>query len=96
MNSKKNTFGTRNMLKTLKSIHHELPMPVEIKFVNKLDKKAEFFWIDYEGNEKLYADLEPNKSYVQKTYVDHPWVIKENGNPVALFLPSKTGDAIID
>ena len=47
-----------------------------IKFTNHLQENVKVLWVDYEGNEVLYKTLEPDKSYIQQTFVTHPWIVR--------------------
>lgn len=45
------------------------------------------WWVNYQGAPVLYADVQPGKSYVQKTYGSHPWIVAdEQGNTLQLFI----------
>jgi hypothetical protein len=59
-----------------------------IQFVNASGARREVYWLDYNGNRQFYQRLESGQSYLQPTYVTHPWVITD-GTPgcVAIFLP---------
>lgn len=46
-----------------------------IKFLNRMNEPVNIYWIDYEGNQKFYFTLGPQKQHEQPTYVSHPWVI---------------------
>lgn len=48
-----------------------------ITFNNKTSRMVEIYWIDYDGNEKLYYTLKPNQNYKQITYSSHPWIVKD-------------------
>jgi len=40
-------------------------------------KDLQLWWIDFEGNEKYYGELN-DRSVMQKTYIDHIWIIRGN------------------
>ena len=50
---------------------------IEIEFVNKLDEMVVVYWINYEGDEKEYFELQLGESKKQKTYVTHLWIVKK-------------------
>ena len=59
----------------VKSIVNEIS--TDVKFVNKSSHNAKVFWLDYDGNPVKYLNLAPEESYVQQTYVTHPWIAKD-------------------
>jgi hypothetical protein len=63
--------------------------PTFIKFINTTKDPVEVDWIDYSGNRQLYNRLAPSASYLQETYLTHPWVIKDltTGQDIVGFLP---------
>ncbi|MEH2411172.1 VHL beta domain-containing protein [Nostoc sp.] len=70
----------------------------EINFINKTSSVVKVVWIDHQGQRKFYRDLKPGESYIQSTYVNHPWVVTdEKGGCLGLFLQSERDrkDAII-
>ena len=73
-------------------------MPTSIEFENDSVDPVDIFWIDYSGQAVLYSHLLPGQSYVQQTYVTHPWVIYDDvrASYVMGFLPiSQPGIAFI-
>jgi Tol biopolymer transport system component len=48
--------------------------PTNISFVNGTSRTVDIFWLDFNGNRVLYNTLAPDGSYVQGTFVTHPWV----------------------
>ena len=43
-------------------------------------------WLDFKGQHKNYATIEPGASYVQQTFVGHVWMLSTTvGNCVKLF-----------
>lgn len=64
-----------------------------IKFVNfGCQPLLYVYWLDYSGHRVLYNTLQPGQSYVQGTYVTHPWVLtrRSGGEALAIFLPADT------
>lgn len=71
---------------TLKSTSYDTATKLE--FMNASVIEIKTFWINYEGHRVYYNSLPPGKSYVQQTYVTHPWVItNRDGKCIAIFLP---------
>ena len=72
-----------------------------INFVNNAGVPVDLYWIDYSGNRVLYANILPGGSYLQATYMTHPWVLVESGTGgttaqgsgrlVTAFLPATAG-----
>jgi len=73
---------------THKSSHVGFPHgSTTILFVNSSSATVNVFWLDYQGNRVWYATLLPGDSYIQETYLSHPWVITdESGNCLELHL----------
>lgn len=47
----------------------------ELIVVNQVgDRSASLYWIDFEGNKKLYATIPPNGRHVQPTFRGHVWI----------------------
>eukprot|EP00174_Griffithsia_okiensis_P000792 GO256354.1.p1 GENE.GO256354.1~~GO256354.1.p1 ORF type:complete len:137 (+),score=6.64 GO256354.1:60-413(+) len=46
------------------------------------------YWINYNGREQKYNTLTPGRSYVQSTFVTHPWVLREvpTGKFISMFV----------
>ena len=53
--------------------------PANIQFINKLNYSVDVYWIDYTGQKELYNQLGANSSYVQETFLTHPWLILASG-----------------
>lgn len=63
-----------------------------VTFINDADGYRSVFWLDPEGVPKPYANLNPGESYVQQTYVGHPWMITDGpGNCLAMYMPVAGG-----
>jgi hypothetical protein len=62
--------------------------PTTFTITNKLDKPVSMYWLNYQGDRQLYANLEPGQSIGQQTFLTHPWVIVDDeGKAISLFLP---------
>lgn len=53
-----------------------------ITFVNKSGQPVKVSWIDFNGGLQLYKTLKNGESYVQDTYLDHPWLVTDAGDHV--------------
>ena len=64
--------------------------PTYVTFRNDTGRTVRTYWLNYKGRRVFYAEVPPGKSYVQQTYVTHPWVITNNpsGDCVAVFMPA--------
>jgi von Hippel-Lindau disease tumor supressor len=72
--------------KGIKSVSHDVE--ATLKFVNKSGKTVKVYWLDYEGDRKLYQTLQDGESYDQPTYLTHPWVITdENDDAWYVYFP---------
>src|SRR5262245_5409731 len=49
----------------------------QVTFVNKSGKPVKVYWLDYDGDRKLYKELEDGDEYDQMTYLGHPWLITD-------------------
>jgi hypothetical protein len=54
--------------------------PAAIDFENHLSYAVDVFWIDYAGDRVFYNTLGANSSYVQATFLTHPWLIVQAGS----------------
>lgn len=72
------TSSGRNSLKST-----EGNVQTEIDFTNSMNEPVAIYWIDYDGNEKFYALLQPEERYTQHTFVTHPWIVMTvSGNQI--------------
>lgn len=62
--------------------------PTSVEFTNERNQDIQTFWINYDGQRVFYNRLKPGTSYIQKTYVSHPWIVADlSGNCLAIYLP---------
>lgn len=65
---------------------------LELDFQNATDALVTLEWLDFDGARVRYAVLEPGDSYLQQTYVTHPWLaVGEDGKCLRAFVPQTTG-----
>lgn len=66
---------------------------VKITVANSSNRPLKIYWLDYQGGMKFYRDLTPGQSYVQATYVSHPWIAVDGSGRCAggAFLPGQHG-----
>jgi hypothetical protein len=48
-----------------------------IEFVNATSQRVKVYWLDFQGHRVLYNQLDAGKSYVQRTFLPHPWVVTD-------------------
>jgi hypothetical protein len=60
---------------SLKSTAFDTPSTIE--FVNNGTQSVSTFWIGYAGQRVLYKSLAPGQSYVQQTFISHPWMVAD-------------------
>ena len=48
--------------------------PVTLTFKNVSSEALSAYWLDYGGKRVFYRRLGGGESYVQPTYMTHPWV----------------------
>ena len=60
----------------------------ELTFVNQSGATVKMYWLDYQGNRKFYYTLPDGKSYVQRTFLTHPWLVTdEKDNAWYVYFP---------
>jgi hypothetical protein len=58
--------------------------PTAIRFINNSANLIfQVLWLDYNGNRVFYATLSPGQSFIQQTFLTHPWVIADT-SPAAV------------
>jgi hypothetical protein len=63
-----------------------------IKFVNDSGMAVEIYWKNYQGDEILYQTLQSGASYMQQTFVTHPWIVRDQcGGEVLLTIIAAAG-----
>lgn len=69
----------------------------QVAFVNDSAQVVTVSWVDQDGSRVTYQTLRPGASYVQPTYVGHPWVVASaDGQALAVFQPAATpGRAVV-
>lgn len=67
----------------------EFSAPTSIEFVNNGSQLVKIYWIDYAGGRVFYNSLNSGQSYVQKTFVTHPWIFTNANNQcLGIYLPT--------
>ncbi|AUT49462.1 hypothetical protein [Achromobacter sp. AONIH1] len=76
--------------KTLRS--RDAARPTQVEFINHGKEIKTIYWLNYEGRRVYYTRLQPGDSYIQKTYVSHPWVVTSDdlGTCETAVLPVRT------
>jgi hypothetical protein len=54
--------------------------------INNSDETVKVYWLNYQGKRTFYRDLAPRTSYVQETWLTHPWVISSLAGDCYRFL----------
>ena len=52
-------------------------VPTGVSFVNESALSVDILWLDYSGRETPYQTLEPGGSTGFKTFVTHPWIVRD-------------------
>lgn len=56
-----------------------------LRFVNKLDREVELFWINQQGEQVRYGKIRPGEEREQQTFEGHVWLIANGaGEPLAV------------
>jgi 6-phosphogluconolactonase (cycloisomerase 2 family) len=59
-----------------------------IVFINSSPATRKVYWLDYSGLRVLYAALPSGASYIQGTFLTHPWVITDSADAcIGIYLP---------
>lgn len=59
---------------------------------NRTPHRIELLWLNFQGQPRSYARLEPGALHVQSTYLTHPWLIADSeGKCLAVVMPKKGG-----
>ncbi len=55
------------------------------------------YWLDFEGKRVFRSEIRPGDSFVQQTYVTHPWVVTSTAtkNCVAIFQPDTSAAIVV-
>jgi hypothetical protein len=68
----------------------EATAATSIEFVNQASRARLLYWLDRNSTAVLYARLQPGQTYVQGTYVDHPWMVTtDEGACLGVYLPKE-------
>ncbi|XP_063072809.1 von Hippel-Lindau-like protein [Engraulis encrasicolus] len=68
--------------KPIRSLHSDIPKFVI--FVNRTNKLARAWWLDFSGNPVSYGDIPPNGELHMNTFITHPWIFRTTENGAAL------------
>ena len=69
--------------------------PTKIAFVNNSGAYRGILWIDFKGNPKEYANLQPGQSITLDTFQTHPWMVTDGpGNCLQMALPRSTSSLV--
>ena len=70
--------------------------PTSIEFVNNSSQTVKIYWLDYFGTRTLYATLPAAASYVQQTFVTHPWLVATtNDSCLGIYFPTAAPSRVI-
>jgi hypothetical protein len=72
-------------------------VPTQVTFRNETSNPVKVLWIDYNGQEVLYRTLAPGESYVQSTYVTHPWRLRDAvaGRTLRTMVAARTPQVVV-
>ena len=51
-----------------------------VQFINISTQLRRLYWLDYSGRRVFYFLLQPGGSFIQATYVTHPWLVADSGD----------------
>ena len=64
-----------NPLPPLRSVNSSVKC--KLFFWNKSTRNAQIIWINYNGEEKEYFTLGPERSFIIDSFVTHPWIFRD-------------------
>jgi dipeptidyl aminopeptidase/acylaminoacyl peptidase len=69
-----------------------------VTFINRTDGDVELYWVDFEGERRLYATIRAGEQHQQHTFAGHVWLVTDKaGKTLAVFIATaEAGEAIID
>jgi curved DNA-binding protein CbpA len=69
-----------------------------IQFVNSTKQSLQVYWLTYNGQRQHYKALQPSESYLQSTFVTHPWLVADSsGRCIAVYMPTAaSAKAVLD
>jgi hypothetical protein len=68
----------------------------EVTFFNQSPKPIQTYWLDHQGHRIFGSEIRPGESFVQQTYVTHPWVVTSSGRRcVAIYQPEASSAIVV-
>jgi hypothetical protein len=68
----------------------------EVIFFNQSPETIRTYWIDHEGHRQFKSEIRPGDSFVQQTYVTHPWVVTTTAKTcMAIFQPEASSAVVV-
>jgi hypothetical protein len=58
----------------------------EITITNSRSAEIKVYWIDYNGNAKLYAIMQPKQRVIEPTYYGHVWMVSDNKDQILVYI----------
>ena len=65
---------------------------ITVSFENRSGRAVNIYWIDYQGAEQFYFDLQPGQAKPQDTYVTHAWCARDKTSNAPLLAVVATQD----
>ena len=68
----------------------------EVIFFNQSPTTIRTYWLDHQGNRQFKSEIRPGDSFVQQTYVTHPWVVTSAAKAcMAIFQPEASAAIVV-
>ena len=69
----------------------------EVIFFNQSPAPIRTYWLDHQGNRNFGSEIRPGDSYVQQTYVTHPWVVTKSAAKacMAIYQPEASSAIVV-
>ena len=71
--------------------------PAEVIFFNQSTRTIRTYWLDHEGRREFKSEIPPGDSFVQQTYVTHPWVVTSSKTKdcVGIYQPESSSSIVV-
>lgn len=67
----------------------------KLTFVNNTSETLQTFWLNYDGKRVFYRNVPAGTSYVQPTWITHPWIVADkNGTCLTLYVTDGKKDTV--
>jgi hypothetical protein len=70
--------------------------PFTMVFSNQTGGDVSLYWLDYNGQRKLYGKIENGKARAQPTFITHPWLIADAKDAcIEIAMPGRSTQTVV-